>query len=305
MKVINGETYQDERALYGSEDLRLMGCNFAGEHDGESPLKECDNVMAQGCYFELRYAFWHNSDAFASNCTFTDKARAPFWYDHGVKITGSEIKAVKALRESYDIMIANSEISSEEFGWKCRHVQMLKTNLVSSYAFFDSEDLNLVGCTVDSKYAFQYLKKGDIKASAIKTKDAFWHSENVTVFDTTIDGEYLGWYSKNLRLVRCKIISHQPFCYCQGLILEDCTMEGCDLAFEYSDVQATITGAIASIKNPLSGSIRAGSIGETLLTPDSKHDCHCGITDESKNQAEGKENVPASDGFESNDKKLS
>ena len=32
-------------------------------------------------------------------------------------------------------------------------------------------------------------------------------------------------------------------------------MEGCDLAFEYSEVNAMIVGHISSIKNPLKGKI--------------------------------------------------
>ena len=44
-------------------------------------------------------------------------------------------------------------------------------------------------------------------------------------------------------------------CYAKGLKIIDCTMEGCDLAFEYSEVNAIIVGKIASIKNPNKGKI--------------------------------------------------
>lgn len=56
----------------------------------------------------------------------------------------------------------------------------------------------------------------------------------------------------------------------QNLKLIDCTTEDCDLAFEYSDVEAEIKGAIVSVKNPQSGKIVAESIGELIVTSDSR-----------------------------------
>ena len=60
--------------------------------------------------------------------------------------------------------------------------------------------------------------------------------------------------------------------------MEDCTTEGCDLAFEYSDVKADIKGSIVSVKNPRSGYIRAGAIGEIILDEHQATDCTCKIT---------------------------
>ena len=103
-----------------------------------------------------------------------------------------------------------------------------------------------------------------ISDSTLKTKDAFWHAKDVTVTDSVIDGEYLGWYSEGLTLIRCHIKGTQPLCYCKRLRLIDCTMENCDLAFEYSDVDATVHGEILSVKNPRSGKIVADKIGEII-----------------------------------------
>ncbi len=41
-------------------------------------------------------------------------------------------------------------------------------------------------------------------------------------------------------------------------------MEGCDLAFEYSEVEADIKGYVDSIKNPKSGTITVDSVGEII-----------------------------------------
>ena len=93
-----------------------------------------------------------------------------------------------------------------------------------------------------------------------------------------VNGEYLGWHSRNLRLVRCRIGGTQPLCYADGLVLEDCTFEpDADLAFEYSDVQATVRGHVVSIKNPRTGSIRADSCGELILDSNIKAPADCRI----------------------------
>ena len=39
----------------------------------------------------------------------------------------------------------------------------------------------------------------------------------------------------------------------------------CDLAFEDSDLRATVKSAIVSVKNPRSGSVKALSIGEVII----------------------------------------
>ena len=83
--------------------------------------------------------------------------------------------------------------------------------------------------------------------------------------NSIVRGEYLGWYSENLTLINCRISGTQPLCYCKGLKLINCTMEDTDLSFEKSEVEATVSGHIVSVKNPESGFITADSIGEIIL----------------------------------------
>jgi hypothetical protein len=122
------------------------------------------------------------------------------------------------------------------------------------------------------KYSFQYVESMEIRDSYLDTKDAFWHSKNVTVKDSVIKGEYLGWFAENLTLINCKIIGTQPLCYCKNLQLIDCTMEGCDLAFEYSEVEADVKGRIDSVKNPRSGTIICDEVGE-IITGNAVMEC--------------------------------
>ena len=121
----------------------------------------------------------------------------------------------------------------------------------AEYAFMHSRDMDIKGLHMTGKYSFQYVQDVVIRDSVLDTKDAFWHSKNVTVYDSVVKGEYLAWYSEGLTLIRCKISGTQPLCYCKNLTLIDCEMEGADFAFENSEVEATITTPVISIKNPL------------------------------------------------------
>ncbi len=265
MNIFQYQRYGEERALYGVTDAEIKRCSFEGEEDGESALKECRRVSISDSCFQLRYPLWHAEDAKAYNCTFTETCRAPMWYTKGLCLDHCHIRGVKALREADDSVFTNCDIISPEFGWKCRGIDVRDTKLESEYLFLNSENIKIDNLVFKGKYSFQYVKNVHIKNSNLDTKDAFWHAENVIVEDSIVSGQYLGWYSKNLRLVRCKIKGTQPLCYCDGLVLEDCTMEECDLSFEKSQVNAKVIGEIMSIKNPMSGSIYADTIGEIVF----------------------------------------
>ena len=70
---------------------------------------------------------------------------------------------------------------------------------------------------------------------------------------------------------RCRIIGTQPLCYCKGLKLIDCEMINTDLAFEKSEVEATVTTVIDSIKNPYAGRISAPAAGEIIIDDPMAH----------------------------------
>lgn len=277
MQVFENKTFDAERALYGVHDAEVINCEFAGPADGESALKECSNVKVKNSRFLLRYPLWHLHGGSMADCVMTDTCRAAMWYDSDLTVENTKMGGIKAVRECDNIVLKNCDINSEEFGWFCRGMHMENCKLVSVYPFLQSRNLQIDGLNMQAKYSFQYVENVTIKNSVLDTKDAFWHSKNVTVIDSVVKGEYLAWYSENLHLIRCKITGTQPLCYAKGLVLEDCTMEGCDLAFEYSDVQADIKGSIDSVKNPRSGYIKAAQIGEIILDEHQLKDGTCKI----------------------------
>ena len=265
MKVIENQTFDMERALYGSDGVLVTNCKFDGPADGESAFKEGRNIEAEHCYFNLRYPFWHDHGLKITDSEMTELCRAALWYSDNIEIRDSKLYGIKALRECSDVLIRNCDIISPEFGWSVQGIRMEDTTAVSEYFMMRSENLTFKGVTFKGKYSFQYIKNATFENCEFDTKDAFWHGENVTVKNSVVKGEYLAWYSDGLTLINCKIIGTQPLCYCKNLKLIDCEMIDTDLAFEKSEVEAVITTKVDSIKNPLSGRIQVPEVGELIM----------------------------------------
>ena len=265
MKQVENQSFDQERAFYGTEGLTLRRCRFEGPADGESALKECAHITAEDCFFDLRYPLWHVRGLRLRDCELTPQCRAALWYSEDISISRCKLHGIKALRECRRATLTDCHIVSPEFGWSSREVTLTGGTAESEYFFLRGEELKLRDVEFSGKYSFQYVKNMEIDGCRLHTKDAFWHSENVTVRNSLVQGEYLAWYSKNLTLINCKIVGTQPLCYCEGLKLIDCEMEGTDLAFERSTVEARVTIPILSVKNPRGGVITAPEVGEIIM----------------------------------------
>lgn len=277
METIKDLSTGGERPFFGSRGLRLQRVTVT---DGESALKECTNIDAIDCTFIGLYPFWHVNRLYIDHCRFAPEARAGLWYSSNLIMRDTVTESPKMFRDMSHLDLKNVTMNNaEEAFWRCVDVKAehLEVN-GGMYPFMLSRGVKLDYFKSDCKYMFQYARDIEIRHADLRTKDAFWESENVTVYDSRISGQYLGWHSVNLHLVRCHISGTQPLCYCRGLVLEDCTFDAdADLAFEYSDVRATVLSPITSVKNPSSGMIRARSIGEVIVDGYAKSPAGCRI----------------------------
>lgn len=278
MNIIRNQEFGGERPLYCERNLRLEGVTI---HAGESALKETSCIEAIDCRFEGKYPLWCCDGFTVRGCTLAPGARAGIWYSRNMLMEDCIIDAPKTFREMDGMNIRRIQINAgQETFWQCRNAVIEDTTAVGAdYVFMHCSNMRIRNLNLQGNYSFQWAKDIEIRDSILDTKDAFWETENVTVFDSRINGEYLGWYSRGLRLVRCHISGTQPLCYATGLVLEDCSFDpDADLAFEYSDVKATIQGHITSIKNPRSGEIRLGSYGELIIDRNIKAPGDCVIS---------------------------
>lgn len=264
MRVLENQSFDTERALYGESRLTVKSCRFDGPADGESAFKECADIQVEDCFFNLRYPFWHDRELELKNCEMTSLCRAALWYSEDIRILDSKLHGIKALRECRRAELRGCDILSPEFGWSVEGLVMEDCTAESEYFLMRSAGLRLKNLQMKGKYSFQYIQDAVLENCSLDTKDAFWHAKDVVVRDSVIRGEYLGWYCENVTFERCKIIGTQPLCYCKNLRLIDCEMIDADLAFEKSDVTANLLSPVVSIKNPRSGRIVLPTVGEVI-----------------------------------------
>ena len=188
MKVIENQTFDMERALYGSENVLVQNCSFDGPADGESAFKEGRNIETAHCFFNLRYPFWHDHGLKITDSEMTELCRAALWYSDNVEITDSKMHGIKALRECSNVHIRNCDIISPEFGWSVQGIHMEDTKAASEYFMMRSKDLTFRGVTFKGKYSFQYIENATFENCAFDTKDAFWHGEHVVVRNSVVKG---------------------------------------------------------------------------------------------------------------------
>lgn len=280
MKTISDSEFGGERPLFATHGLSLENVTI---HAGESALKCCSEITAVKCRFEGKYPFWHTDGFRISDCVFTPGARAALWYSKNLVMTDTLVEAPKMFREMTNLALTNVTIpDAQETLWHCHDVTLNNVEVKKAdYLFMHSSDIRIDGYRQQGNYSFQYCSNVEIRNARIDSKDAFWNTENVTVYDSELNGEYLGWHSKNLRLVRCRISGTQPLCYCNNLVLEDCTFDDdADLAFEDSEVYATVNSNIVSVKNPRTGSVKALAIGEVIIDANILSPADCRIVTE-------------------------
>lgn len=265
MKTITNKTFDEERALYGADGLVVKNCNFDGPADGESAFKEGKDVVVENSFFNLRYPFWHDTGLKITDSEMTELCRAALWYSHNIEIIDTKLHGIKALRECANVKMSGCDIISPEFGWSVQSIAMEDCTVEGEYFMMRSDHLTFNNVQLKGKYSFQYITDSVFENCVFDTKDAFWHAKNITIRNSVVKGEYLAWYSENITFENCKIIGTQPLCYCKNLRLIDCEMIDTDLSFERSEVEATLTAPVVSIKNPLSGHIYVPSVGEIIM----------------------------------------
>ena len=264
---VDEELKTGERAMYNTHDALITNTTFA---DGESPLKECSDLVLDNCIFKWKYPLWYCKNVKVKNTTWLDTARSGIWYTDNISIVDSLIEAPKQFRRSSNIELINCMIpNAEEFLWTCKNIKLTNIQAQGNYFCMNCENIRIENFTLVGNYAFDGAKNIEIRNAKMNSKDSFWNCENVTIYDSTIIGEYLGWNSKNITLINCTIDSNQGMCYIDGIKMVNCKLLNTDLCFERcSDVDATIASSIISVKNPYNGKIKAKSIGEIILDED-------------------------------------
>lgn len=266
MKEIRQEYLTGERALFKGENLKIYDTIFA---DGESPLKESNNIELYGSMFKWKYPLWYSRNVYAEDCTWFEMGRAGVWYTDNITVKHAVIEAPKNFRRCQGVTLQHVDFpNAAETLWHCDGVTMEQVTAKGDYFAMNSQNMKLSDFQLVGNYSFDGVKNMEIHRAKLLSKDAFWNSENITVYDSFISGEYLGWNAKNLTLINCTIESLQGLCYIENLVMKNCRLLNTTLAFEYSTVDVEIDGKIDSVMNPSGGTIKADYIGELIVEKD-------------------------------------
>lgn len=270
-KEIHQDHFTGERALFQAHGLRIYDTLF---DDGESPLKESADIELYSTMFRWKYPLWYSHDILLRDCTLFSTARAGIWYTDHLRAENTMIEAPKTFRRCRDLTLENVTLpDAAETLWNCDGVKLSRVMAKGDYLAMNSRNMEIDGLELYGNYSFDGGVDITIRNSKLLSKDAFWNSRNITVYNSFISGEYLGWNSEGLTLVDCTIESLQGLCYAKDLTLKNCRLINTTLAFEYSTVNAEVNGRIDSVKNPISGSITADSIGELIMEKDKIDPC--------------------------------
>ena len=264
MKILPPNTYTGERACYNIHGFFVKDCIF---EDGESPLKECSDLMVRDTEFRWKYPLWYSTNVECDHIHTLVTARSGIWYTKHLKITNSLLEAPKFFRRCEDVTLENVTLPfAQETFWKTKKVRLSNVKAKGDYFCFNCEDVEIDHLELDGNYAFDGVKNLKISNSTLMSKDSFWNTENVVVENCKIVGEYLAWNSKNVTFINCEIESNQGLCYIDKLVLRNCSLNNTDLCFELcSNIDAEVNSYVISIKNPISGRIRVKSVGEIIL----------------------------------------
>lgn len=266
-KEINRAFLTGERPLFHGNNLKINETIFT---DGESPLKESQDIHLTNSSFQWKYPLWYSKNAVAEECSWLEMARSGVWYTDNLLVRNTLIEAPKNFRRCHDITLENVFLpNAAETLWTCDGVNLKNVQAKGDYFGMNSQNIKIKDFQLAGNYAFDGAKNIEVHHARMLSKDAFWNAENVTVYDSVIHGEYLGWNSKNLTFINCTIESLQGLCYIENLVMKNCTLLNTTLAFEYSTgIDAQISGKINSIMNPFGGVIRADEIEELIMEKD-------------------------------------
>lgn len=266
MQDISNQTFEGERALFTKQDLSLSKCIF---QNGESPLKQGTNLHVSDSTFKWKYPIWYGKNILICNCRFELMARAGIWYTENIQVQSSLFLCPKTFRRCHGLTLENVTFEDgEETLWACENITIKNMKSKGPYLLMNSNHIRIDGLKLDGNYPFDGCSDVEIHNSVLNSKDAFWNCKNVTIYDSTIIGEYFGWNSENITLIHCNVQSLQGFCYMKNVKLVHCKLINTTLAFEYSTIDAQIDSTIDSVKNPISGVLKAKGINQLIMEKD-------------------------------------
>ncbi|MCI5601975.1 MAG: DUF3737 family protein [Clostridiales bacterium] len=145
-REINEEICTGERSLFGAKDIIVRNTIF---EDGESPLKESENIDIYDSMFKWKYPLWYSKNINVENSTWFEMARAGVWYTNNINIKNCAIEAPKDFRRCRDISLQDVSIpNAAETLWNCENVELRNVIAKGDYFAMNCKDMAIEGLTL-------------------------------------------------------------------------------------------------------------------------------------------------------------
>ena len=178
-KEISQQILTGERALFQGNGLTITDCVFM---EGESPLKESQDIVLNGSLFRWKYPLWYSKNIVAKDCVWFDMARAGVWYTDNILVEDSVIEAPKNFRRCHKVKLKNVSFpNAAETLWNCENIKMEHVTAKGEYFAMNSQEIEIDGFTLTGDYSFDGAKNVVIKNARMLSKDSFWNTENVKI----------------------------------------------------------------------------------------------------------------------------
>ena len=144
MELIKDKEFGGERPLFTIHDTRLENITIT---DGESGIKQCQNIEASNCRFYGKYPWWHVDGALIEDCYFALDSRSAIWYTNDLVMRRCRIDAPKFFREMKNVELEDVEMcDADETFWKVDGLKLKNVRLHGgTYPFMFSKNIYVDG----------------------------------------------------------------------------------------------------------------------------------------------------------------
>ena len=180
-QLIKNKEFGGERPLFELHDARLENITIV---DGESGIKHCSDLEADGCKFYGKYPWWHVDRCLITNCYFAPGSRSAIWYTNDLTMRDCTIDGPKFFREMKNVSLERVLITdADETFWKVDGLKIKDVELRGgTYPFMFSRNIEVDGLVSDAIPDMDIISLGPV------IKDL--HSPSETLNIPTLDRLY-------------------------------------------------------------------------------------------------------------------
>lgn len=203
--TISGCTFENgESPLKECERLDIASSQFKWKY----PLWYCRRVKVKDSVFYegARAGMWYTDDIDISDSVIY--APKSFRRSSNINLNTVKIlKADETLWTCDGVKIRNVSAKGDYFGMNCRRVEASDLILDGNYAFDGAEKVIIRNSKLLTKDAFWNCKNVEVYDSYISGEYLGWNSKDLTLVNCTIESHQGMCYIDNLKLVNCILIN--------------------------------------------------------------------------------------------------